>query len=457
MTTPLSSISSTEKSRINITQLGLFLCGQLGLMLLVRYFLQWIIKFSTLEIDGVILFSASTVGLLLLSFRIFDGVTDPIAGILSDLWVQRGHERRTLLWYTAPLPAMGLCLCFLPSAEMSEGIRWILIGVGMLIFFTGYTAYALPYWSLTGDYSTVDKSASGALSNCLGIGLLLATGVGFVISPFIVEWLNYFGGALLFSVLSLPLMIAPYFAAPKSPIPPDIQGDTQEDGSSLATIDSSRISGKDQFYRALKHKKFRAVLCLFAGSQMSFTMMTAAAPFIAEDLLGGSTRDVAALLGPLLLTAALASAVVPKISRSIGWLTTLRWSCILLGGVYVVASGLGSTMIHASLLTAGLIFAAGGPMVAALLGLEGEAVNDCCSESGGESVGVFFGVYNLVVKGFNGLAIFLVSVLAEWATIYPKGSADRLFAVRFMTMGAGILLLFGVISYFLLRPRVTSS
>ena len=128
-------------------------------MMMVRYLLQWIIRFSTLEapnVDlggGIALFSASAMGALMLGFRIFDGVTDPISGAISDRWVSKGRQRRHLLWYAFYLPLIGLALCFAPNHEMAVAVRWSLVSLGLFIFFVGYTLYCIPYWSLILDYS----------------------------------------------------------------------------------------------------------------------------------------------------------------------------------------------------------------------------------------------------------------------------------------------------------------
>ena len=90
-------------------------------------------------------------------------------------------------------------------------------------------------------------------------------------------------------------------------------------------------------------------------------------------------------------------------------------------------------------------------MVAVLLGLEGEAITACADDQGGDSVGIYFGVYNFVVKGFNGVAIAMTSIFASWAR---ADGADGAWAVRLMGMSAGALLLIGLIAYACLKPRV---
>ena len=447
----------------------LFLCGQLGVMLLARFFFQWIIIYSSqpLALAGggggggagaggaLTLFSAAAVGASLLGFRIFDGVTDPIAGALSDRWVARGRARRALLWLAAPIPALGLALCFAPTAAMSEGARWALLMAGMFVFFVGYTVYAIPYWSLSGDYARSERE-SKLLSTLLGAGLLLATAAGFVLTPFLVAGLGYADAALVIAAVSLPLMIAPYFAAPPASAPP---------ASAPAPLDPSLEAsavGLGAVIRALRDERFRASLCLFGGSQMSLTIMTSAAPFIAIHLLGGTTGDVARLLGPLLGVAIPASIFVPALSRRLGWERGVAWSCALLAVVYLGVGALGVNLITSPMVTAMIIFSLGGPMIAALVGLEAEAITDCAEaerarlKASGQEVslvGVYFGVYNLVVKACNGVAIALAGALAG---VVAQGGEGATWGARAMGLSAGATLLLGLALYALLRPRAAS-
>ena len=432
---------------MGIIKFSLFMCGQLGIMLLARFFFQWLIYFCNQPVDEKLtLLSVSLVGLIMLGFRVFDGVTDPIAGSLSDLWVKSGRERRRLLWYMAPLPAIGITLCFLPSVTDSELVRWIYLLSGMLLFFIGYTLYAIPYWSLVGDYAQGDQQRRGKLSTLLGVGMLLATTVGFILTPIMISKFGYLNSAITLALISIPLMIAPYFALPSSI-------DTQKSQPINNVHNNEDLGGfKGQFSALLatiKHRHFLSVICLFAGSQMSFTVMTAAAPFIACDLLGGQEKDVAFILGPLLFMAIPASAFVPRLAKKLGWERSVALACTGLGLVYFGSIGLGASIIHSPLVTAAILFSLGGPMVAILLGLEGEAITSCASEVGG-GVGMYFGVYNLIVKGANGIAFAITSFIAANA----KGDP---WQVKLMGIAASLMLLFGLCSYFFLRPKGNQS
>ncbi len=416
----------------------LYACGQVGMMGLTRYLYGWIINFAATEgPNGAVLFSATAVGALFLGFRIFDGITDPLAGFLSDRWVARGRERRRLLWFSFLLPPIGLGLCFAPTHAMDSGLRWGLLALGLLIFFIGYTFYAIPYWSLVDDYSRGDSNERRILSTALGAGLMIATGIGFIVGPMIVESRGFFFGALAFALPATALMVLPWFARPGD-------GPTKRSASTHPSPPLLSSLGL-----AFRHRRFVALLVLFAGSQMSFTIMTAAAPFIAVDLLGGRLGDVALLLGPLLGGAVLSFVAVPWISRRWGWEKGLLVASLALGVVYALSGGLGRGVIGTPMQTAMVIFALGGPMTAVLLGLEGEAITACARERGGSAlVSTYFGVFNFVVKALNGVALLMAGVLADLS----RGDLGPL-AVRLMSVVAGGCLVLCAIAYYFIWPR----
>ncbi|MCO5164891.1 MAG: MFS transporter [Planctomycetes bacterium] len=405
----------------------LYACGQVGMMCLARFFFQWNMEYAREPVGDGFLLAPALLGLLLFGFRIFDGVTDPVAGIISDRWVRRGRQRRHLLLFAFALPVVGLALIFRPDREMAEPLRWALATGGMFVFFVGYTVYAIPYWSLVADYSGDDHDVRRRLSNSLGTGMLVATAIIAVASPAVVVARGYFEAALWVGIPATLLMVLPFFAQPgPQPAAAAPAGPEPTLGEMLGT--------------AFKDRRFLAVLVLFSGSQMSFTVMTAGAPAIASEVLGGTAGDVPRLLGPFLLGAFPFFVLVPTLSRRLGWERAVVVASLALGVVYAGTRFLDGEA-PSPFLTAGLLFACAGPMAAVLLGLEGEAVTTCARESKGELTAIYFGMLNLVVKAMNGLAVFLTGVVLEQQ--------------RFGLIGplAGALLWAGVAGYFVLRPR----
>ena len=92
-------------------------------------------------------------------------------------------------------------------------------------------------------------------------------------------WLRYWG----FLLGSIFLMILPF-------------GHHRKNAQrALSTQNEANTMG---WNFSAKNRRFLALIALFGGSQMSFAIMTAAAPFIAQDLLGGSERQCC-LNGPI--------------------------------------------------------------------------------------------------------------------------------------------------------------
>lgn len=410
-----------------------YMFGQLGVMLSARFLFQWILRFADNSSDsGQVLFTASAVGMLLFGFRIFDGLCDPIAGLASDRWVQWGRKRQTLLWFSFILPGIGLTLCYIPAHSMPLALRWTILSVGLLLFFIGYTFYSIPYWSLVDDYSLEKSHLRASLSNMLGLGVLLATVLGFVLTPLLIAWLDFFTAAFVVAIFSSVLMIAPIFAAPSTP---ESQTQSKQQNHSVPHL----------FLSPFKDLKFLSILLLLGGTQMSFTTLTAAVPFVATRLLAGQESDVSLLLGALIFTALPVFLVAPRISLRFGYEKTLYTATVLLLCMYAFCCFTGVAVFGSARTTAAVFFAACGPMIAIVLALEGEAIT-LAAKNHSAAVSMYFAAYNLIVKMFNGAALFFTGLLID-ASRGPLGT----FAVRLMIICAVAMALLGLLASLAVR------
>ena len=104
------------------------------------------------------------VGLVLVLARVFDGVTDPVVGFLSDRLRTRWGRRKPFVLLGMPIYIFGICMLFIPPITFREvsllgltvnsGYPWMLIM--LVVTYVGSTIKDVPYsaWGaeLSPDY-----------------------------------------------------------------------------------------------------------------------------------------------------------------------------------------------------------------------------------------------------------------------------------------------------------------
>ncbi len=406
-------------------------------MLGSRFFFQWIIKYSN---TGV--FITSSLASLILLFRLYDAITDPICGYFSD----RIKNKFTLINSSVPLYCIGLILCFYPKAHTNY--KWFYELIGMTLFFTGYTLYCIPYWSLISDYAenknTSKTSNNTTLSNLLGFGLLLATAVGFLISPILVQSFNFRNASIITALASFALMYLPNFSRGALRKKKDTQKKKAQGENNKKEKHKDNLNNNlpkiifSNIMSALKNKEFLSASSIFVSSQMSLTIMTTAAPFIAIDLLGGKTTDVSKLLAPMIIIAIPSFILSQKLSKHWGWRKSIDRAALFLALMYFC-----TILVTPSLSSYMLIFGLSGIPIAILLGLEAQAV----SEIGTAKISTYFGAINFLIKSANGLALFTTGILAQMSLSNAK-------FIMYMPLAASLFLVLGLVIRKASRPSV---
>ena len=145
-------------------------------LLIGLYFL----KYAT----DVLLIAPALMGLLFAVSRFWDGLADPLAGYLSDRTRTRLGRRRSWLVASALPFGLSLWLLWSPPAEVTGVSAAVWVGVGLFLFYTAYTAYAVPYGALgmelTQDYH--DRTRLFAWRQAIGaLGLLFGVGAYYLL------------------------------------------------------------------------------------------------------------------------------------------------------------------------------------------------------------------------------------------------------------------------------------
>jgi GPH family glycoside/pentoside/hexuronide:cation symporter len=164
-----------REERLSVSQLLVYAFPSIGthftLMLMGLYF----IKFGV----DVLLIAPGVMGALMVVSRLWDALSDPIAGYLSDRTRTRFGRRRP--WIAAAALPFGISVVMLwsPPASLGGTAVVVWVGAGLLLFYTAYTALMVPYGALGAELSQdyhdrtrlfAYRQAVGAVGMILGVG-----------------------------------------------------------------------------------------------------------------------------------------------------------------------------------------------------------------------------------------------------------------------------------------------
>ena len=109
----------------------------------------YVMKFAT----DVLLIAPAVMGLIFSASRIWDAVSDPLAGYLSDGTRSRLGRRRS--WILASLVPVGLTfvMVFSPPADLEGGALIAWMAVAIIGFYSAMTVFFIPHMSLGAELS----------------------------------------------------------------------------------------------------------------------------------------------------------------------------------------------------------------------------------------------------------------------------------------------------------------
>jgi oligogalacturonide transporter len=140
------------------------------------------------------------IGVVILVARIWDAVTDPLMGHISDRTNSKMGKRRIYLVIAAPFVLLSMYLLFFPYSFSSTALRVVAVLASYLIFTTVQTSVMIPYYSLSSEItSDYQKRAS---YNSYRLGFSIFSSILCVAVPGII--VGMFGDrAIGFQVMSL--------------------------------------------------------------------------------------------------------------------------------------------------------------------------------------------------------------------------------------------------------------
>jgi len=187
----------------------------------------WILIFYT-DTFGI---SAAAAGTIMFIARLWDMISDPLMGVISDRTRTKwGKFRPYILW--AALPYSVLAVLAFSTPDLGQTGKVIYAAVTYLLLMTAYTAINLPYSSL-GAVMTSDSIERTSLNTyrfvCAFIGQLIVSGLALTLAHYFGQGDNARGYRLtvtLFAVISFVLFMITFLSTRERIHPPQAQQDS---------------------------------------------------------------------------------------------------------------------------------------------------------------------------------------------------------------------------------------
>ena len=144
-------------------------------------------NFLTFFYTDIFGLTPAIVGILFMTLRVFDAITDPVMGIIADKTRSRfGRFRPWQLWIALPIGIVGIMTFTVP--EVSYTLKVIYAFVTYMLLSVCYTAINVPYCALintmTTDHKEVIDCQTWRFVLCGGAGVLVSVGLPWFVGFF---------------------------------------------------------------------------------------------------------------------------------------------------------------------------------------------------------------------------------------------------------------------------------
>jgi len=367
---------------------------------------------------------ARTAGLIMMAVGLFDAVSDPLMGLLSDKMRVRFGTRRGGLIAAAPLIIISLFAAFYPYTTPDDTVRFWIVLASYIFFTAVQTTIMIPYFSLssemTDDYTERARMTTVRLGFSIFSSILCVAVPGILVSTFSGE--NDYNGYIVMSLafgtlFAICVAITGFFAKEGIPAP------TRTDPFSVT-----------DFVRPFKVKSFRQYLWLFLCCQMTMAIMSALFFFYVDfyfcaEATANGEENLVGMIGAAIMFSMqiVALPVYMKIIKKYGKMAVY----ILGSAIWIISAPIllllppGSNAVYLYVLAAVMGFGISGPGLIPHA-IFGDVVDVGHLQFGTRVAGAFSGIANFVNKISQAIGLALVMGILELAK----------FEERDITLGA---------------------
>jgi GPH family glycoside/pentoside/hexuronide:cation symporter len=392
------------------------------MFLLVNLYLM---KFST----DVLLIAPGAMGLIFGVSRIWDAISDPVAGYLSDRTnTKLGRRRPWLLAGTVPIVGVFVLLWSPPSALSGPALTaWMAVMV--FAFYTSMTIFIVPHTSLGAELTDNYHDRT----RIFGVRHITWTvGSAFAL---VGMWLLIEARDARATALQVSLFVGALWAVVRLRERPEYQG-------------RGGTHPYASFQDVFRNPHARLLLVVFGIESLGGATIAILTPYIAQYIVKAPEQTVY-FIGAYMLASVIFVPVWLPLSRRFGkknlWLFSMVLTAIAFGGMFFLREG-SVGLIYLLALAAGTAASCGamvGPSIQA------DVIDYDEYTSGQRKEGAYFAAWNFVFKSATGVTLMLTGFVLQYAGFVPNAeqSETARFWIRalysifpFICYGLGALL-----------------
>lgn len=158
-----------------------FSVASIGLTAMIFVNSLYLFKYAT----DVLMIAPGVMGLLYGAGRIWDAVSDPLIGRLSDRTHSRFGRRRSWIFASIPATSLAFLMLWAPPTTLSGPAIAIWVGIGLVLFSTAQTMFTVPHYALGVEMSDSHHERTrifGLRQLMNGGGLLIGLGSFFALA-----------------------------------------------------------------------------------------------------------------------------------------------------------------------------------------------------------------------------------------------------------------------------------
>ena len=408
-------------------------------------------------------------GLSSLIALVFDAISDPLLGIISDKWQSKKWGRRHPFMFAAALPLGFLMwLLFAPPDGLSQTQLFLWLTTMAILVRTAITVFYVPYISLGAELSTDYKERTAITAIRLMFSALFSVIVMIVGYVFYFVPTEEFSNGLLnkgayptFALLcggmmSILILISAWGTRKIIPFLPQPSA-FQNQLTTRQLLKSLGIAFKMPSFRSLV--LFFMLLHVGLGVSIIFT------PYYCTYYFGFATQEMAVLPISAMIGGFLSVLIAPNLGYKFDKKATTLWSGLIVGLGFTFPFQLrmlgffpendSSLLLPTYVGTLIIAYTALMTVVSLVNSMMADVVDEFELQTGNRQEGLFFSMMSLSLKMTTGVGTFVAGLLLAWID-FPKQAAVANVAQPAIDslgwVGGPITLGFFVLSVFFILP-----